>query len=95
MADEGRGDDRGRCGSCGETADLRLTESGYPRDWRDMLKSDIDDRVDRRVTCSACRRTYPVRAADDSPLPGTVRSFQVAPVDVVQPVAWKRRASDR
>lgn len=56
---------RGRCLSCQEVADLHLRESSYRRGWRELLSTRVDDRVDRRVTCSACARTYPVRACDD------------------------------
>jgi hypothetical protein len=51
----------GRCASCGEVAELHLRESAYRRRWTELL-SEIDERVDRRVTCSRCRRTYPVLA---------------------------------
>lgn len=56
------GTSRDRCGSCREIADLHLHESGYRRTWSEMFRDDVDERVDRRVTCSACRRTYPVRS---------------------------------
>ena len=57
---------RGRCGSCHQVADLHLHESGYRRTWSELLRDDIDERRDRRVTCSACRRTYPVRSGDST-----------------------------
>ena len=65
---------RGRCASCHEVADLHLRESGYRRTWRELLSTEVDERVDRRVTCSACSRTYPVRAQDDDPGAAAERS---------------------
>ncbi len=92
------GTSHGRCGSCGQMADLHLTESSYQRRWYEALKVSIDDRVDRRVRCSTCRRTYPVRATDDSPLPAAARGTEEATGRTADPVvrpARGRRASDR
>ena len=80
---------RGRCASCGEEADLRLTESSFKRGWKDVFDSAFDARVDRRVSCSACRRTYPVRAADRTAAPSTTRTGAPAPAGT------HRRAADR
>jgi len=68
------GTTRGRCASCGEEADLRLTESSFKRGWKDVFDSAFDARVDRRVSCSACLRTYPVRAADATAAASTTRT---------------------
>ena len=57
-----RGSRQGECARCGSRAELRLTESKWQRTWKDLLRDSFDDRVDRRVTCSVCRVTYPVRA---------------------------------
>ena len=100
---------RGRCASCGEEADLRLTESSFKRGWRDVFDSGFDARVDRRVSCSACQRTYPVRAGDLTPDAATRRDPAVAqaarPADspapvqqavqeAVQEAVQRRRADD-
>ena len=50
---------RARCGSCGQEAELVLSEIRPQRQLGDLFKSDLDLRVDRRVTCSACESTYP------------------------------------
>ncbi len=89
------GTTRGRCGSCGSLAELRLTESSYERTWRDTFRGSIDDRVDRRVTCSACERTYPVRSADGSPMPSTARVETTRPPAAASQPRWGRRATDR
>ena len=49
----------GRCGSCGEDAELVLSEIRPQRQVGDLFKSDLDLRIDRRVTCSLCDATYP------------------------------------
>ena len=79
---------RGRCASCGEEAELRLTESSFKRGWKDVFDSAFDARVDRRVSCSACRRTYPVRAADRTAAASTTRTGAAAPAGT------RRRADD-
>lgn len=56
-----RGVTRGCCSSYHEMADLRLRQFSFRRQWRD-LGAPADTRVDHRVTCSGCGRTYPVRA---------------------------------
>ena len=78
---------RGRCASCGEEADLRLTESSFKRSWRDVFDSSFDARVDRRVSCSACRRTYPVRSGDATPDAATSRSGPTAGQGSLPPAA--------
>lgn len=39
--------------------DLTLVEIRPRRQLRDLFRRDLDLRVDRRIRCSACRRSYP------------------------------------
>ena len=59
---------RGRCGSCGEPADLTLYEIRLQRSWRNLFQRNLDRRIDRQVKCSACGRRYAVRTSDLSAL---------------------------
>ena len=51
------------CGSCGQLAQLSLTESRLARRPLDLLRSERDDRVDRWISCSHCERRYPAGRA--------------------------------
>jgi hypothetical protein len=64
---------RGRCASCHAESDLSLSEIRPQRRVIDLLRRDIDLRVDRRVTCSECDHTYTVRAEDASAIASRAR----------------------
>lgn len=51
-----------QCGSCRQPAELTLYESRRQRRALDVFRRGLDDRVDRWIKCSACRRAYPAGA---------------------------------
>jgi hypothetical protein len=52
------------CGSCGQLAELTLRETRRVRRPLDVFRRGLDDRVDRWISCSVCRRTYPAGRVD-------------------------------